>query len=161
MDKFQITDQIQYTLLNKRQTIRKCRYRTIDSPALGEIIIPSHKKFNGRWTIKVDKCYEPPIMIGIFCTSNDDIFYVYTGKNMWSGLRCKRYGYGHEFVTDDIIGIHLIIDDNKQQLSFHHNKMDLGIACNKIKTGKDIQYRFGVSMFEKDGQVTIMDFKTT
>ena len=68
--------------------------------------------------------------------------------------------YGEELRTNDIIDMHLIINESKQELSFYKNGKHLGIAFDTIERGGDITYRLGISLNSKQGQVTMIDFKS-
>ena len=172
MEQFEIYgDDLKCSIYNTSITglmpIKSINYQT----AYGKFMIASTKKFNGKWTIKLNKCRQGMLAIGItskvFNNGNKfdyDTSAPYYAYNGFCGYKWDKGGveqFGQQYRTNDIIKMHLIIDDeeNQQQLSFYKNDEYLGVAFDDIETGKDIAYRLVLWIQDQQDQVTITDFE--
>lgn len=152
IDEFEIVDPKIYTVSNKGHTI-KCDTGYWNGTAYGAMVIPSISKFNGIWTIKLDKCIKQRIMFGIsskilkntvqaLYSHNQYPLYCYSGYLGYKIKSKSSQPYGEKIGIGDIIDMHLIIDpeNDKQQLSFCRNGKDFGIAFDHIETGPETRH---------------------
>ena len=163
------TDGIQ--LSNDKQTITNIM-KGFRYSGVGAVIVSStEKKFNGKWSVRIDKCPSGRVTIGLSSSIKDQYgplhgsnhpHYAYNGYVGYKWNKRSQFGepYGKPLRTNDNLDIHLIIDGDVQQVIFYKNGENLGVAFDKIETGNDIKYRLAVSICDEDDKVTITDFKT-
>lgn len=178
-DKFLIKDPYSViTLLNKGKTFRKHAKNSSYSGLhciTGQVMLSTSKPLNCKWTIKIDDFNDNGYgSIGVVAfnpnkalcrqTKFGGFLYSYltfgghSYKNKSSYKELKKYG--EPFVADDIIQVHLIINKDKQQLSFACNGENLGLAFDDLKFGENIYYRLKVAVYDCNDQMTLLNFKT-
>lgn len=172
-DKFQIFDpDSQIILTNQEKTVRIVSKKKGRFFIVGNVKLPSINPLNCTWRLKFDNFAFPAsafIALGVFKTTiqkavaqckNLHCYLCVNGTSWKYSDQIDLEEYGEAFVTNDIIDMQLIINDNKQQLIFTRNGKNLGVAFDNIQVSKDIYYRLRVGMDHCNGQMTLMSFKT-
>ena len=157
-----------------KQVIRsnhKCSIKKLsdgyNNTSYGYRSIPSLYNCIVIWTLKIHTCASGAVVVGITANHNAPnrtfqwdkryINYSYLGDLGNIGKMSKFNPYGPTFTNNDIIQI--ILDLNKQTLSFKKNGHDLGIAFQDIVQSQSISYKLAITAHDTSDGVTIIDFQ--
>ena len=154
---------------NNNTTINKVGYSNWNHSSYGKVIIPSTNDHVYKWYIKINRTNQGQICMGISSSASIRESYYYSSDSynysIWGRQGKKRSHlmevpywnkYSKRFITNDIVVITL--DLNEKEMSFDINEEKFGVAFTGIECGKNIDYRFAVTLFETFSSVSIIKF---
>ena len=133
------------------------------SSIYGNIMISSDKQQKCYWKIRLNQ-FSEILLFGISSTYNvnspffvDESSYNYC----YYSQGCKesqhdRQTYGKRCEEGDIIT--MVLDCKLNQISFHKNNEDMGIAYDNIVCGKDINYKMSMYLWHKNTEIELLEF---